>query len=219
VSEGFSAPRGHGEATDGWPGSEEPTLPEFETPAPPPAKARAVSRRQLEIAALVLLQLLLVGALLAVGYVAWTNHDRADRWQDRAATLERNATALNRFLVTRSELLNARTRELNAMAAKVQESQQALRRSESDVATLARRQRELANEKAQVEDARAAVAAQASELEDVAAAYVDCKGGLIDLLGYLADEDYASANASAEAVSTDCAYADDALSTYLSSYG
>jgi small-conductance mechanosensitive channel len=219
VSKGFSAPRGHGEAADGWTGSEEPTLPEFETPAPPASKVRALSRRRLEIAALALLQLALVGGLLAVGYVAWTNHDRAGRWQDRAATLERNAAALNKVLVARSETLNERTRELNAMATKVRESQQALRRSESDVATLARRQRELANEKAQVEDARAAVAAQASELEDVAAAYVDCKDGLIDLLGYLARDDFASANAAVDAVSTDCEYADETLSAYMSSYG
>ena len=218
MSEGFSAPRGHGEAADGWPGSEEPTLPEFETPAPSATRGRTLSRRRLEIAAFALL-LVLVVALLTVSYLAWTNHDRAGRWQDRAATLERNAAALNKVLVTRSETLNERTRELNAMAAKVRESQQALRRSESDVATLARRQRELANEKAQVEDARARVAAQASELEDVAAAYVDCKDGLIDLLGYLANEDYGSANTTAESVSADCEYADDALSSYLSSYG
>ena len=219
MSEGLSAPRGHGEAADGWPGSEEPALPEFETPAPSASDARALSWRRLEIAALVFLQVALVGGLFAVGYVAWTNHDRADRWQERAVTLERNAAALNRYLIARTELLNERTRQLNETAAKVEEAQQALRRSESDVATLARRQRELANEKAQVEDARATLAAQASDLEDVAAAYVDCKDGLVDLLSFLVDGDTGSAGSSADSVASDCEYADDALATYLSSYG
>jgi hypothetical protein len=219
VSDGLSAPRGHGEAADGWPGSEEPTLPEFETPAPRATRTEALSRRRLEIAGLALLQVALVGGLLAVGYVAWTNHDRADRWQDRAVALERNADRLNRHLIARTELLNERTRQLNATAARVEEAQQALLRSESDVATLARRQRELANEKAQVEDARAALAAQASDLEDVAAAYVDCKDGLVDLLSFLVDGDTSSAGASAGSVADDCEYADDALASYLSAYG
>lgn len=219
MSDGFSAPRNLGEGADAWPGSEEPTLPEFETAVRSSPSSRRLSRRRVTIAALVVGLLVVAGAIGVLGYLAWTNHDRAGRWQERAATLERNAAALNTLLIERSETLNERTRELNAMAAKVQESQRALRRSESDVATLARRQRELANEKAQVEDARAALAAQASELEDVAAAYVDCKDGLIDLLGYLANEDYASANTAADAVSADCEYADDALAGYLSSHG
>jgi len=219
VSDGLSAPRGHGEAADGWSCSEEPTLPEFETPAPRATRAQALSRRRLEIAGLALLQVALVGGLLAVGYIAWTNHDRAERWQERAVMLERNAAELNRYLVARTELLNERTRQLNETAARVEEAQRALRRSESDVATLARRQRELANEKAQVEDARAELAAQASDLEDVAAAYVDCKDGLVDLLSFLVDGDTGSAGSSADSVADDCEYADDALATYLSSYG
>jgi hypothetical protein len=187
-----------------------------ETSAP---MAAGRSRRGWKVAAVLVSQLLLLGLAGAAGYLAWTNHDRADGWKARAVTLDRNVAALNDVLVERSETLNERTRELNLMAAKVRESQGALRRSEADVASLARRQRELANEKAQVEDERAEVAAEAEAVEGVAGAFIDCKSGLVDLLGYIANDDYYSANYYWDSVSADCSYAEESLSNYLGSYG
>jgi hypothetical protein len=177
------------------------------------------ARGRLKVAAIVTSYGLLLGALALTGYLAWTNYDRADRWERRASTLERNVRSLNDLLVVRSAGLNARTREVNAMAAKVKSARRALLRSEADVATLARRQRELANEKAQVEDARAQLAAETTALEDVASAFIDCKDGLIDVLGYIADDEYYLANAYYDEVSADCSSAEDALATYHASYG
>lgn len=204
-------------AREGPPAASQPTLPGFEQPAAvtPPGR----SRRRLKIAALVSSHLLLLGLTGAAGYLAWTNHDRADRWQARALVLDRNVAALNDVLVERSEKLNERTRELNSMAKKVRASQGALRRSEADVATLAKRQRELANEKAQVEDERSQLAAEADAIEGVAGAYIDCKSGLIDLLGFVSNEDYYSANYYWDGVSADCSYAENSLSNYLATYG
>lgn len=160
----------------------------------------------------------LVAALGSAGYLAWTNKDRADRWEERSTALERNVSTLNRLLVDRSNRLDSRTRELNRMAAKVRKQGDALSQSEADVSSLERRQRELANEKAQVEDDRAALTVQASSLEDVAGAFVDCKDGLVDLLGYILDEDYFSARAVLDDVDSDCGYAESALATYDNNY-
>ena len=181
--------------------------------------ARSMRRRRLKIAALVSSYLLLAGAAAGAAYVAWVNGDRADDWQARAETLEKNVAALNAVLVERSGALNARTRELNTMAGKVREAQRALRRSEADVADLARRQRELANEKAQVEDERSALSAEADALQAVASAYIDCKSGLVDLLGYVADDDWATVDLFLDGVSADCTRAEDSLSVYLARYG
>jgi septal ring factor EnvC (AmiA/AmiB activator) len=109
-----------------------------------------VRRRFVQTAALGLV----LAACVGLAYLAWSNYDRADRWKARSTRLERNAEALNTLLIQRSNSLNARTRELNGMAGKVRRATRTLRRSEQDVASLSRRQRELANEKAHVEDER-----------------------------------------------------------------
>lgn len=161
---------------------------------------------------------LLVAALAGSGYLAVSNTSRADRWQDQALILERNVDQLNGVLVERSNTLNARTRELNRMAAKVRRQQTALVRSEADVSSLEQRQRALAAEKADVEDSRAQLAVQAAALENVADAFVDCKDGLVELLGYVLDEDFSLASAVIPDVSSDCGYAESALSGYNARY-
>jgi hypothetical protein len=160
-----------------------------------------------------------IGILGVLAFFAWSNYDRAGRWEARAATLERNNRSLNAILISRSEKLNARTLELNGMAAKVRRAETTIARSEADVQALERRQRELANEKAQVEDARSQLAAEQTALEGVAAAYVDCKSGLVDLLSYVTADDYASASAAVDQVAADCQYADSSLQNYQSTYG
>lgn len=170
------------------------------------------------ILAIVAVTLLLSGTLGVTGYLAVTNKSRADRWQERSTVLERNVSQLNSLLVDRSNRLNSRTGELNRMAIKVRRQESALNRSEADVSSLERRQRELADEKAQVEDSRAQLAVQAATLENVADAFIDCKTGLVDLLGYVLDEDYFSANAVISGVVSDCQYAESALSGYNANY-
>ena len=112
------------------------------------------------------------------------------------------------------------------MAARVEQAQRAITRSEADVRSLERRQRRLANEKAQVEDARAqlalerdAIAEEADVLGNVAAAFVTCKNGLVELLNYvLADNDGAAA-AIVGRVDGDCEVAEGELSSYIAAYG
>ena len=153
------------------------------------------------------------------GYVAYTNDSRADDWEARAFQLERNTEQLNGLLAERSTQLNERTRELNKLASTVTRQQNALTRSESDVESLSQRQRELAAEKARVEDSRAGLALQSSALEGVADALVVCNAGLFQLFGFVVNGDQASADAIVSDVSADCEQAESALGQYRALYG
>jgi hypothetical protein len=170
------------------------------------------------IAALVVAGVAVIVAAASV-YVAYDNANRAEGWEDRVFRLERNAEVLNGLLVERSTQLNERTRELNRVAATVTRQQNALVRSESDVESLTDRQRELAAEKAAVEDSRAALALQSRELEQVADTLVSCNTGLLELFGYVIDGDRVSADAIVDAVSESCANAESRLAGYRSRYG
>jgi len=182
---------------------------------PPPAPPRG--RGWLLVAVIVALVATVVGAGSA--YVAWDNRNRAGDWEERAFRLERNTEQLNGLLVERSTQLNERTRELNKLAATVTRQQNALTRSESDVESLSDRQRELAAEKARVEDSRAALAIQSGALEAVAGELVDCNAGLFQLFGFLVNGDRASADAIVDDVSLDCQRAESSLGEYRTRYG
>ncbi len=170
----------------------------------------------------ILAVLLAVAAIIVASgaaYLAYDNLNRADEWEARVFRLERNTEQLNGLLSERSTQLNERTRELNRIAAKFTRQQNALVESESDVQTLSARQRELAAEKAAVEDSRANLAVQAAALENVADALVACNGGLFQLFGFLVEGDQASADAVVDSVSVDCAAAEASFSEYRFRYG
>jgi hypothetical protein len=162
-----------------------------------------------------------VAVVVAAGsaYIAWDNRNRASDWEARAFRLERNTEQLNGLLVERSTQLNERTRELNTIAGKVTRQQNALARSESDVETLSDRQRELAAEKAAVEDSRAELALQSAALERVADALVQCNQGLFQLFGYVVSGDGGAADAIVDGVSADCRLAESRFAQYRFRYG
>ena len=132
----------------------------------------------------------LAGAGLYFAYAADRNRDSAERWQQRAGTLERSLTG-------RTRQLNTRTAALNKTAA-------ALKRSEADVRTLEGRQRALADEKAQVEDVRGALELQAGSLARLAGQQRDCTTGLTELLNRYAAEDFEWVDANAATVAEAC---------------
>jgi septal ring factor EnvC (AmiA/AmiB activator) len=182
-------------------------------PQPPPARGRG----RLILAILVALAAVAVAA--ASTYVAWDNKNRAAQWEERAFRLERNTEQLNGLLVERSTQLNERTRELNTLGGKVARQQDALVRSESDVETLSDRQRELAAEKAAVEDSRAELEVQSAALERVADALVRCNAGLFQLFAYLVNGDRDAADAIVDGVSSDCRVAESRFGEYRFRYG
>ena len=147
---------------------------------------------------------------LAVGagyfvYAAHVNRDAADRWRSRAGTLERTLTA-------RTRQLNTRTQALNRTAT-------ALKRSEADVQSLEDRQRQLASEKAQVEDARGALELQASSLAKIAGEQRQCTSDLTQLLNHYAAQDYAWVDTNADAVNAACRQAGDDFAAFQSEFG
>ena len=92
--------------------------------------------------------------VLVVGMLANSvrkNNDRADDWQRRAVAAEEIAGGLRVVLADRSQALNERTRQANVLADTLASSRGALRETKSSVGTLARRQRQLATDKARVE--------------------------------------------------------------------
>jgi hypothetical protein len=186
---------------------------------PPSPAVRVTERRRQPSLLLAVGALAVVLALGGAAYVAVTNKSRADRWQERTERLERNASALNSVLIARSNALNERTVQLNRLAARVREGQGALRRSQADVSSLARRQRELANEKAQLEDGRVELTAQAATLEDIALDFATCKDGLVELLGYALRQEVDSMSNVVPGVEADCGRAETRLAAYRSIYG
>lgn len=172
----------------------------------PPARPRTRRWLPIALAALVLVLAALAGWAL---YAMRANDQRAESWQRRAVALEANTKQLESLVGARTRLLNQRIDQMNALAGKLKRSQVALNQSQGDVSSLEERQRELANEKAQLQD-------QQRALDGVAAGYLTCKRDLIQLLsdevsGYDTTYDYATAN-------SDCSSADSALQSYLSAY-
>ena len=145
------------------------------------------------------------GAATYFVYASKENRDAADRWRTRAGTLERTLTA-------RMRQLNTRTEALNKAAA-------ALKRSEADVTELSKRQRELANEKAQVEDARGALELQTTSLATIAGEQRDCTTGLAELLNRYAAEDFAWVDANAATVSATCEKAQTDFAAFQAQFG
>jgi hypothetical protein len=195
----------------------EPTQAPRAIPHRPPASRPSHGRGWLVVALVMAVAATIVAAGSA--YVAWDNKSRAERWEERAFRLERNTEQLNGLLVERSTQLNERTRELNRAAANVTVQQNALERSESDVETLTERQRELAAEKAAVEDSRAALTLQSTALEGVADALVACNAGLFELFGYVVAGDRVKADTVADHVAADCQLAESQFAEYRFRYG
>jgi hypothetical protein len=196
-----------------------PPLRAVEPQRPPDPAAPATrddGRRWFLPALFALVFLLAVGG---VGWLAYDNKTRADAWEARAFRLERNTEQLNGLLIERSTQLNERTREVNQIAKKFARQQSALNRSESDVASLSERQRELAAEKAAVEDSRASLVVQSEALGSVASELVACNDGLVELLGYLVSGNSAAVSDLIDGVAADCDSAELSFAEYRSRYG
>lgn len=174
-----------------------------------PATVGPSRRRRWPIALLVVVVVVLAAVAGWALYAMRVNEQRAASWQQRAAGLQADAKRLEGLLAARTRLLNQRIDQMNALAGKLKRSQVALSQSQGDVSSLEQRQRELANEKAQLQD-------QQRALDGVAAGYLTCKQDLIQLLtdevnGY--DTSYSLATAS-----SDCSGADSSLQSYLRAY-
>jgi hypothetical protein len=197
-----------------WPDSKEPLwndVPERvrtepEPPAPPQAPRRP--RRWWLAAAVVLVVALAAWAGWAT-YAMRENENRATAWQERTKVLQSRTDRLDAVLAQRTKTLNTRVDQLNLLGVRLADAQSALKRSEGDVSSLEVRQRQLADEKAQLED-------QARILDGVARSYVICKDDLVALLTDVARN--LDATASYDAAQQSCSLADTQLRSYLDAF-
>jgi len=142
-------------------------------------------------------------------YAMVTNESRATRWQHRSRVAEANTARLNSLLDKRTLALNTRIDQLNKAATKLKQARSDLNRSQGDVTSLELRQRELANEKAQLGDQRAL-------LDTVASNYITCKRDLVTAFDYMQAQ--AETSAVVNIANASCATAEDSLKNYLASY-
>jgi Tfp pilus assembly protein PilN len=165
-------------------------------PADEPLQGAVRSRRRRSprrAAAVVLLAVVL--AALAGGALYFSSTSRSNR----SAALEWRAHALrsDRLVAARTHQLNTRSAALNRTAAK-------LNRSQADVRRLEARQRDLANEKARVEDQRGAMLVQTTQLTQLANEQMICSDELGQLLSDFANDDYGAVSAEVPGVAADC---------------
>ena len=168
-------------------------------PAPdPPAQGgpRTVALTRPRIVAVSAAAALLLGAAVTGGVLAFTNRERADDWRDRSVVLQD-------LVARRTSALNRQTARLNAAAATLRKAQESITRSEKDVTALEARQRELANEKAQIEDQR-------GQLIIVAQALDTCNDGLIEFIN-TANGGGDTSDLDLDGISRACRQADDAV--------
>jgi septal ring factor EnvC (AmiA/AmiB activator) len=138
-----------------------------------------------------------LGAAAYYAHEGAANRGAAERWRDRALANDRMLTNATRALNSRSDALNRTSARLV--------------RSEADVDALEKRQRSLANEKARVEDDRAAARKEARLLADIATIQQRCTDGLAELLQAVTREDLAWVRANSDPVFDACESAQDEL--------
>ena len=153
---------------------------------------------------------LVVFAALSGGVVYFadasrSNRDAASRWRAQAQVSDK--------------LLTARIHQLNDRSTALNRTVDSLARSERDVAKLERRQRALADEKAQVEDERGAMVVQTSQLTQLADEQRACSDGLSQLLNEFAAGDYDAVEVDAPIVGEDCRTAREDFADFQARYG
>jgi chromosome segregation ATPase len=112
-----------------------------------------------------------------------SNKDRAEDWHKRAVVAEESVAGLRAVIVERSRELNRRTTQANQLASKVESNGTALRRSKVSASTLARRQRQLASEKARLEAERRRLSSRLSSLERISSQLGACANAGEAILG------------------------------------
>jgi TolA-binding protein len=159
-----------------------------------------------------LLAVVIVALAAVAGWALYAMHEngtRARSWERRAAVLQKDESQLQSLLGARTRLLNQRIDQVNSLATKLQRSQAALGQSQGDVSSLEVRQRELANQKAQLQDQQAA-------LHQVVNSYVTCQDDLVQVVSDLANS--IDATYDFQTADSDCSAANNGFQSYLNNW-
>jgi chromosome segregation ATPase len=156
--------------------------------------------------------LLLAGAMIAMAGAAvyFVRDDHANRhsareWRARAIELRHVLDARDTQLAQRTRALTVAGGQLASLG--------------GQVGTLDQRTRDLAAEKAQVEDQRAALQARADALTKVARAEITCSNDLSQAIPHITAQDSAWLSANGSTINQDCQQAQNALNTFNATYG
>lgn len=188
----------------------------FTDPEPPRRRHQVTLSGALLVIAVVGLVALVAGtAVLAT--LAVLNHRRADENLSRAIVWQGRSDELQELVGDRTKALNRQTARLAIASDRLRKARTAIARSEEDVATLQTRQRELAAEKAAVEDERASIALQRDALGGIAEMLVACNGVMYELV-LAADGGYVD-DGHVLRVQQECGAARAAVDDYAAAFG
>jgi chromosome segregation ATPase len=149
--------------------------------------------------------LAIAGAAVYFAVDDHANRDSAKQWRARA-------TLLRHVLDARSTQLAQRTRALKVAGGQ-------LTSLGGQVGTLDQRTRELAAEKAQVEDQRAALQARSDALTRVARSEIACSNDLSQAIPHISAQDSAWLSANGATIDQHCQQAQNALNAFNATYG
>jgi chromosome segregation ATPase len=155
---------------------------------------------------------LLAGAMVAMAGAAvyfsvddHANRDSAKRWRARATELRHVLDARDTQLAQRTHALTAASGQLTSLG--------------GQVGTLDRRTRELAAQKAQVEDQRALLQQRSDALTKVAQQEITCSNDLSQAIPHITAQDSAWLSANASTINQTCQHAQTALDSFNATYG
>ncbi|MFM7067824.1 MAG: hypothetical protein ACKOYM_00030 [Actinomycetes bacterium] len=176
-----------------------PVAPSVTAPATVLTMQPVRSRRRVLVA--VAIAAVLVG-LLGTSISFW---NQANNQADRANVAEANlANTRNTLAATQRELTSANTKIAD---------------TEAKVKELTTRVSELGNEKAKVQDERNAAQELSRLGAQAASAMVDCRDRLVDIIGYIVDEYYATASAALDVATPVCQSANSAIRAFQAAAG
>ena len=187
----------------------------FAAPSPPPRRQVTLTGASLVLAIIGAVALAAGVAVLAT--LAVVNYQRADENHARAVGWQDRSEQLQDLVGERTKALNRQTARLNVASNRLRRARVAIDRSEEDVADLQVRQRELAAEKAAVEDERAFLALEREALGDVATKLARCNSVMFDFI--LASDGGYLTTGHAVRVQQRCSEAQAAVDGYSSTVG
>ncbi len=147
----------------------------------------------------------MAGAAVYFAVVDHANRNSAREWRARA-------TELRHVLDARDTQLQQRTRALTVASGQ-------LTSLGGQVGTLDQRTRQLAAQKAQVEDQRALLQARSDALTKVAREQVTCSNDLSQAIPHITAQDSAWLSANASTIDQDCRQAQNDLNKFNATYG
>lgn len=147
----------------------------------------------------------MAGAVIYFAVDDHANRSSAEQWRARAVELRHVLDARDIQLAQRTRALTVASGQLTSLG--------------GQVGTLDQRTRQLAAEKAQVEDQRALLQTRSSALTKVAQEEATCSGDLSQAIPHISAQDSAWLTANAATINQDCQQAQSDLNAFNATYG